>query len=132
MELVTPFDLTLTQTFIPSTTPKTTDTTSLGLVILTRCLLNYLRGARLNLHAHEHVRGVGGERRFGNHRTADVHERVEEVAEGGQGTLESNDERIALELLICQVQQGDDTSSKQMSTSSIRFPSGRARTSRED
>lgn len=64
--------------------------------------------AHLDLHAHEDVRRVDRERRLGHDRAAHVHERMEKVAEYRAGAFKRNDKRVALQLLIGQVEQGDD------------------------
>ena len=64
---------------------------------------------RLDLQTHEHVRGVNGERRFGDHRAANIHERVKKVAEHRRRTLQSDHKCVALELLISEVEQSYDT-----------------------
>lgn len=64
--------------------------------------------ARLNLHAHKDVRSVGGEDGLSDDRAADVHEGMEEIAEIRGGAFQGNDERIALQLLISKIQQGDN------------------------
>lgn len=66
------------------------------------------RMARLNLHAHKNVRSVGGEDGLGDDRAAHVHEGMEEIAEIRGGAFQGDDERIALQLLIRKIQQGDN------------------------
>lgn len=63
----------------------------------------------LNLQTDEDVRGVDLERRFSNDGAADIHERVQEVAQRRGSFFERNDERIALEMFIRQVKEGDNT-----------------------
>ena len=58
----------------------------------------------LNLQAHEHIRGVDGERRLCDDRAADIHERVEQIAEHRRRAFQSNHERIALQLLVGEIE----------------------------
>ncbi len=71
-------------------------------------LIRSARMARSNFHAHKDVRGVDGEDRLRDDRATHVHEGMEEIAEIRGGAFQGNDERIALQLLIRQIQQGDD------------------------
>lgn len=62
----------------------------------------------LYLQTDQHIGGVHGVIRLGNHSTSNVHEGVQQAAESRRSLLEGNYECRALEVLIGKIQERDD------------------------
>ena len=63
---------------------------------------------RSYLHPHKEEPRVGLERRLGDYGTSDVHEGVEELADGRSGPVQGDDKGGAVEALVSKVHKSDD------------------------